>query len=239
MIRLIGIAISIGLADSLNPTTIGPALYLAAGERARENVIKFTLGVFLVYFLGGAIIALGPGQLLLSLVPKPDRQARDVLEVIAGAAMLGAGALLWRNRQKLASREPPNPNVEGRSSALLGAGITAVELPTAFPYFFVISAIVGSGLNLPKQVIALVLFNFCFVLPLLGIVATLYAFGAEAQAKLSRARGWLTRHWAVLLAVVALIAGTFVIALGATGLASRSHTQVGRFFRNVSRALPS
>ena len=54
MVRLVGIVISIGLADSLNPTTIAPALYLATGERARGRVAEFTAGVFAVYFLGGA-----------------------------------------------------------------------------------------------------------------------------------------------------------------------------------------
>ena len=42
MLRLIGIVISIGLADSLNPTTIAPALYLATGENARNRVAEFT-----------------------------------------------------------------------------------------------------------------------------------------------------------------------------------------------------
>ena len=92
MLRLIGLAVSIGLADSLNPTTIAPALYLAAGERSRERVAEFTFAVFAVYLAGGAAIALGPGQLLLSAIPHPDRIARHVIEVTAGAAMLLAAA---------------------------------------------------------------------------------------------------------------------------------------------------
>ena len=76
MFRLIGLAVSIGLADSLNPTTIAPALYLAGGRRPREQVAEFTIAVFLVYFVGGAAIALGPGQLLLSAFPHPDRTVR-------------------------------------------------------------------------------------------------------------------------------------------------------------------
>ena len=32
MLRLIGLAVSIGLADSMNPSTIAPALYLAIGR---------------------------------------------------------------------------------------------------------------------------------------------------------------------------------------------------------------
>ena len=38
VLRLIGIVVSIGLADSLNPTTIVPALYFATGDRARGRM---------------------------------------------------------------------------------------------------------------------------------------------------------------------------------------------------------
>src|SRR2546421_6895079 len=181
MVRLIGVVVSIGLADSLNPTTIAPALYLAAGEHPRARVIEFTVAVFLVYFVGGALVALGPGQLLLSLVPKPDQEDRNVLEVIAGAAIILAAVLLWRNRARLRDRTPTRFNPERKSSALLSATITAVELPTAFPYFAAIAAIVGSGLDPVRQLILLVLFNVCFVLPLLGVVATLWLAGDRAD----------------------------------------------------------
>ena len=76
MLRLIGIVISIGLADSLNPSTIAPALLLAAGPAPAQTVAQFTAGVFLVYLLGGALIALGPGRAVLSLVRSPDQTRR-------------------------------------------------------------------------------------------------------------------------------------------------------------------
>ncbi len=69
MLRVLALVISIGLADSLNPTTIAPALYLAGGPAPRRDVGAFTAAVFFVYLLGGAAIALGIGQLVLSLVP--------------------------------------------------------------------------------------------------------------------------------------------------------------------------
>src|SRR5579884_826110 len=164
MVRLIGLVVSIGLADSLNPTTIAPALYLASGDRPRARVTEFTIAVFAVYFVGGALIALGPGQLLLSLVPTPDAEDRHVIEIIAGVAMLVVAAALWLGRGRLADRELPQVRTERKSSAILGATITAVELPTAFPYFAAIAAIVGSGLSPLKQLVLLVLFNVCFVL---------------------------------------------------------------------------
>ncbi len=146
MLRLIGLCISIGIADSVNPTTIAPALYLASGPDARTRVMQFTAAVFIVYLSGGVIIALGPGQLLLSLVPHPGRHLSYILELVAGVAMLTAAAFLWGYRDRLGHREvQPEVRTERRSSALLGATITAVELPTAFPYFAVIAAVVGAG----------------------------------------------------------------------------------------------
>ena len=238
MLRLIGLVVSIGLADSLNPTTIAPALYLATGERPRRRVAEFTLGVFVVYLLGGAAIALGPGQLILALVPKPDAEDRHVLEVIAGVAMLIVGGLLWRNRERLADRQLPDLGADSKSSAILGATITAVELPTAFPYFAVIAAIVGSGLGTARQLTLLVLFNVCFVLPLVGIVATLTFAGSHAERMLSIGRNFLQKHWPLLLAGLMLLAGVFVILLGVTGLTGRGHSRFGRLMRRVRHLLP-
>ncbi len=237
MLRLIGLVVSIGLADSLNPTTIAPAMYLATGDRARQRVTEFMLGVFLVYFVGGVAIALGPGQLLLSLVPKPGPDTKHALECIAGFAMLVAAALLWTHRDRLSERKLPSVDPEGRSSAILGATITAVELPTAFPYFAVIAAIVGADLNPAKQVILLVLFNVCFVLPLLAIVATLWLAGEQAERYLAAGRRFLQRHWPVLLSGLALVAGLFVLALGATGFASHSRGDFGSFMRRIRHTI--
>src|SRR5450755_1185634 len=210
MLRLIGVVISIGIADSLNPTTIGPALYLTTGEHARRQLIQFTAGVFTVYFLGGAIIALGPGQLLLSLIPHPGPHLRYLLELVAGVAMLAGGAFLWGYRDRLGGRGLPEVNPGGRSSAVLGATITAVELPTAFPYFAAIAAVVGSGLDVVRQIVLIVLFNVCFIAPLLAILATLTFAGPDAVRWLVRGREFLERRWPTVLAVLALIAGIFV-----------------------------
>lgn len=219
MLRLIGIVLSIGLADSLNPSTLGPALYLAAGPRPRKAVAQFTLGVFLVYLVGGAVIALGPGEIVLALVPKPDHTTREVLEVIAGVVLITVGTLLWSYRGRLGEKQLPVPDMQtsGRAGWLLGATIMAVELPTAFPYFGALAAIMGSGLGFARQVILVVLFNVCFVLPLLVVIAIQGLAGERAGAELARVRDFLQRHWPVILAVVALVAGGITIALGATG----------------------
>ncbi len=237
MLRQSLIVVSFGLADSLNLTTIAPALLLASGERPRETVTEFTLAVFAVYFLGGAVIALGPGQLVLALVPHPRREGREILEVIAGAMLIIGGYLLWRHRNNLSERKLPATDGNGKSGAVLGATITAVELPTAFPYFAAIATIVGSGLGPTRQVILLMLFNLCFVLPLGAIAGTLWITGDHATAVLGRVRDVLQRHWPTMVAVAALAAGTFVILLGTTGIAARHHGRLAGFARHVNRLL--
>jgi cytochrome c biogenesis protein CcdA len=237
VLRVTLLAITVGLADSLNPTTIGPALYLAAGRDARRQVAQFTWAVFAVYFVGGLIILLGPGQLLLSLVPHPDREDRYVLETIAGGALIAVGVFLWTRRERLMRRKIPTPKTEGRSSAKLGATITAIELPTAFPYFAAIAAIVGSGLGLPRQVVLLALFNVCFVLPLIAIVAILAFAGDRAKELLASGRRRLEARWPAVLAIIFVVAGAFVTLLGATGLAGMGHGHFGHIARRVRRFL--
>ena len=64
-----------GSADSLNPTTVGPALYLATLRRRIWRVTLFTTGVFSVNLAVGLVLTIGPGRLLLGLVPNPQRTA--------------------------------------------------------------------------------------------------------------------------------------------------------------------
>ena len=233
MLRLIGIVISIGLADSLNPTTIAPALYLATGENARNRVAEFTAGVFAVYFLGGAAIAVGAGQLIRPLLPHPRHHIANIIEIAVGAAMIAGASLLYRHRIQLARRDPPDFDPRGKASWVLGASITAVELPTAFPYFAAIAAIVGSGLGPVRDLVLLFLFNVCFVLPLLGIVWILTFQGERADQMLSQARDFLESHWPAVLAGLALAAGVFVTLLGITGLVAGHNALLRRIHRTL------
>jgi cytochrome c biogenesis protein CcdA len=229
MLRLIGIVVSIGIADSLNPTTIGPALYMAEGKHAVSRVVEFTAAVFAVYLVGGLVIALGPGELILDLAPRPSHDARHIIEIIAGASMLVGAAVLWHRRNALPTPDLRERGRERGSSAILGATITAVELPTAFPYFAAIAAVVASGISGPREIFLLVLFNVCFVLPLIAIALLLALAGENAAAILTQSRDGLRANWPKLLAAVALLAGLFVVLLGFTGLFA--HRAFGRFMR--------
>ena len=169
MLRLVGVVVSVGLADSLNPSTVGPALYLATVRTRVWRVTQFTIGVFCVTLVGGLVLTIGPGRLLLGLVPHPQRTVRHVIELVAGIILLSAAVALWVGRRSLARRELPIRSGGGGSALIAGASIAAVELPTAVPYFAVIAGIVASSASLPQEIGLLALYNVAFVLPLLAI----------------------------------------------------------------------
>jgi cytochrome c biogenesis protein CcdA len=218
MLNIVALVVTVALGDSLNPSTIGPALFLASGERARIAVLEFILAVFVVHFCGGAILLLGPGHLLLSLVNKLAHTTRDALELAAGVALLVAAGVIWHQRHRLAQRKLPTPNPQHTSSILLGAAIIAIELPTAFPYFAAITAILGAADDTPAQLSLLALYNLCFILPLLVVLITLLLAGERADQRLIRVREISERRWPEVFAAVLFVLGLAVSAFAGAAL---------------------
>ena len=218
MLRLVGVVISVGLADSLNPSTVGPALYLATVPKRILRVLQFTIGVFTVNLVVGGVLTIGPGRLLLGLVPHPQRTVRHVIELVAGVILLSSAVALWLGRRSLARRELPMRTGGGGSALIAGASIAAVELPTAVPYFAVIAGIVASSASVPQEIGLLALYNVAFVLPLLAIIVVLLLAGERANGWLQKGGAWLQRQWPSVLASLLLLVGSGLTVLGGTGL---------------------
>jgi hypothetical protein len=218
VLDLIALVVSIGIVDSLNPSTIGPAAYLATARNAHSSLVGFALGVFGTNLAAGLALTLGPGQLLLAAIPHVSRHTKHLIELGLGVVALALAIVLWRRREQVAHTVRVGQLPRGRSSLALGAGIVAVELPTAFPYFAVIAAIVGSGVGVPTQIVLVVLFNALFVAPVLAIVVMRRLAGARANRWLEAVRQWIDERAAQLLPAVVLAAATALIAVGGIGV---------------------
>ena len=216
--RLIGAVVSVGLADSLNPSTVGPALLLATGSKRVLRVLEFTAGVMSVNLVVGLILLIGPGRALIGLLPHPQRAVRHVIEISAGGFLVICAAALWSGRRALARKELPMRDAGSGSALIAGASIAAVELPTAVPYFAVIATIVASSSSVPGELGLLVAYNVAFVLPLLGIVGVLLLAGDRAGRLLDRGGTWIQRRWPVVLAGLLLLVGSGLIIVGGAGL---------------------
>jgi cytochrome c biogenesis protein CcdA len=100
----------------------------------------------------------------------------------------------------------------------LGAGIMAIELPTAFPYFGAISAILSARTALPVEISLLVAYNALFVAPLIALLAVRRLAGERAERWLSSAEARAYRLGQLALTAVAGAGGTALVTIGVRGL---------------------
>lgn len=217
MLALLGVVISVALADSINPSTVGPTLYLASGHDAGRSLLGFIAGVFAVSAAAGVVLVVGPGHALLAHRPSPHTE--HLVEVWAGIVLVALAVALWLARRRVARRVVRNERVIQRTSILVGAGIMAVELPTALPYFAVIAAVAGSGRAVTTQVGLILLFNLVFVSPLLAVLAIRQLAGTRGMNWLAATRERLERHAELLVPALVLLVAAILLAIGTLGLA--------------------
>lgn len=208
--------VAIAAPDSLNPSLIVAAVFLTLGAHPIRRSLVFTITAFVVTLAGGLAIALGLGDLILSLLPKLSRTAKyDVITAVGVLVMCG-GAVIWWRREALAS-EPSDAHRDlgqGGSAVLLGAGIAGVELLTAFPYFAAIAMVIGSSVSAPGKVFLLVLYNVIYVLPLIAVVVVRATMGQKGSELLVPVSEWIETHWPVVAAPIAGAAGAALTVYG-------------------------
>lgn len=217
MLALTLVVISIAIADSVNPSTVVPALWQAGAPRGR-GVASFTLGVFIVYLAAGVALAFGPGPALLHALRHVGGTVEHTVEAVGGVLALVLAVGVWRSRNGAESTTRLRRCRTRTSAFAFGAGIMAVELPTAFMYFGAISAIVSAH---PVPVVGLSLliaYNALFVTPLVAIIAVRLLAGPRGDRWLAAGERWLRGAGRLAFAAVAGAAGIVLIALGVGGL---------------------
>ena len=218
MLGLAVLVVSVGLADSLNPSTVGPAVYLAIGERGAARVLSFAVGVFAVFTGAGIVLVVGFGQAALAALPHPGSRTLHLIELGAGGVVLLIALALALLRRHVSSDLINRRPATAYASFLLGAGIAAVELPTALPYFGVAAAIVASGRSVATQIFLLLLFNISFIAPLLAIATLRGLGGSRWDESLARFQRRLERWTPVLIPTVLAAIALVLLAVGAVGL---------------------
>ena len=213
MLLLVLVA-TIAAIDALNPSTVLPGLLYALGRMGRRDVAAFTTGVFAVSTAGGLVLVFGPGQALLAVVSHPRPRVQHLVEAAAGLLFLAAAVVLWLTRARFARRlAEQRPRLRG-SALLLGAGIMATELPTAFPYFAALVAVTEGTRSTIASIGLVLAYNVVFVAPLLFVLAILTFGGEDGAAIASRLRGRLIRHAPIALPVLLGLVGIGLLAVG-------------------------
>jgi hypothetical protein len=221
VLKLAVAVVAIALPDCINPSLIAGELFVATGERPRLRTAGFTAAAFTVTLLFGLAFALGLGDLILSLIPKPSATVKYSLIAAAGIVLLIGGSGVWMRRRALASSDMTK-SLRGShgSSAAVGAGIAGLELLTAFPYFAAIAMIVGSGVSDVAKVSLIGLYCVVYTLPLIAIAAVVALMGNRAEQILQPTGAWLFEHWPALVGPLTAAIGIALLAFGIVQLIS-------------------
>lgn len=218
MSLLLALVVSIALVDSLNPSTVGPALLYAIGSNPKRDVAAFALGVFVTSTVGGVVLVVGPGRALLSLASRPSPHTVHLIEVGSGALLLLCAAALWLLRGRI-DRQTASKWERRRPSAFaVGAGIILVEYPTAIPYFGALAAIVELRRNVGFELLFVLVYNLCFVVPILVVFGAVSAGGKRGAVLTRRARDIAEGYARVVIPIALGLLGAAILFLGVAGL---------------------
>jgi hypothetical protein len=96
---------------------------------------------------------------------------------------------------------------------------------------------VGAGLDPARALGLLLVFNLCFIVPLIVIVVILTVAGPRSERLLAAGRRFMEQRWPHILAILVMLVGIAAVLLGATGLAAQGSGGVGRFFCHIRHLL--
>jgi cytochrome c biogenesis protein CcdA len=218
MLALVLLVASIGIADSINPSTVVPALWLVTAPRG-GGLGSYTLGVFAVYLAGGLLLVFGPGPALISALHQVRGPVEHIVEVAGGVLALTYAFVSLRSQpREPGQKHRPRRSYSRASAFTLGAGIMVIELPTAFVYFGAITAILAAHPTAPVEVSLLLAYNALFVAPIVAILVV-HRFAGERFDQWLLSSEERLRHAAhVALTGAAGAGGTVLLVLGITGL---------------------
>jgi cytochrome c biogenesis protein CcdA len=219
VLKLALLVVSIGLVDSLNPSTVIPALYLASGTAPARRTLEFAFGLLAVNMLGGAFLLFGPGRIAVAALPHPGKHAVHLLELGLGAGAVIAAIAVWLLRARLRSWQARAAHPGQRMAMTSGAVIAAVELPTAVPYLAAIAVVSEARAGTVEGVALLALFNLAFIAPLLAIALLGRIAGVRMTNVMDGVRQRVLEHLSGALALLLLLLGLGLIGVGAVGLA--------------------
>ena len=208
----------LALAIAASPFPVVPAILLSLTPRATANGAAFLAG-WAAGILAGTALFVGLAAVVEGVEETPEWVSWA--RVLLGAGLVVVGLRQWLSRGE--APEAPAWVTSIDAATPVTAARLALLLSAANPKILVLSA--AAGLTIADAaaapawaalaVVAFALLGSVSVaLPLLAHVV----LGERANAPLLRAKEWLTRHNATIMAVVILVIGVVLLAKGMVGL---------------------
>jgi Sap, sulfolipid-1-addressing protein len=211
-------------ASAVRPSTSTAAVYaLLSSERPRPALAAFTIG--------GLILSCAFGLVVVSAlhgVSLPGRESdrNAIIELVAGAAMIGFAAGAWSGHvERLrGSRAAGGPGrivtmLRRPTFKLAVAAGAATHLPGLF-YLVALNAIAAGSPPLAEAMVAVLVYNaIWFAIPIAAFAVAGHD-AARAHAWITRVNAWVRAREQVLLVIVFASVGAYLVVKGIAVLAS-------------------
>lgn len=219
-------AIAAGLPFALgvlaSPLPILAMILILLGERARRAGPAFATG-WLAGLLGLGLV----GILVINRTPLHDDGSGSpwarAITAAVGVTLLYFALSSWRGRPK-PGVEPEQPAWMARLSGVgtgrafgLGIALAAIKPKNLVLGLAAAAAIGETGVPLGQELVGLLVFALIASIGVLAPLAAYLALGSRAHGVLKGWGDWLTRHNAVVVAVVLLALGVVLLVKVAMG----------------------
>lgn len=212
--------IPLALVVALSPLSIIPAVLILQTARPRPTGLAFMVG-WLVGLTALTVIFVAISGLLGGLGGKPPTWS-SWLRIGIGAALIAFGAFRWLTRHSKPHQLPGMKHVTeaGPGKALIVGGVLTVANPKVLFMCAAAGLSMGTaGLRVGTGLLAAVLLYValagCSVaLPILAYAVS----GDRLDPTLAKAKVWMEKHNAALVAAILVIIGILVLYKGIHGL---------------------
>ncbi|MGF1733767.1 GAP family protein [Photobacterium satsumensis] len=186
VITILPILVAISLFDSTSMVSIGiiPFISLLGNKKPFSGTFSFLLGIYTVCMIFGLIMLLGGEFAVDTLGPFISEifnsNIRYILQIFIGLLIVFMSVKSYR---ALASNSDSNNqiNIPSGNAYLLGATLTVLGVPGAFPYLGAISQILSLDAGLPMSLLLAAFYNFVFLTPFILIMGIVMLYPKYTQ----------------------------------------------------------
>ena len=201
----------LALLDSVNPSALVITLYLLSQSTAPARVMSYISAIFVTYLAVGVLLLLGLDAFLASFEDVLSSPGAYAVQGVVGAAML-VYSFVPSSEGKEAKRFKKPSATSFAGLFLLGASVTLLELPTAFPYLGATAILSNAGLEPSQWLPVLVIYNLIFVLTPTLLVLGHALLGERLGTRYAALRERLQREARETMLWIVGIIGFFLLA---------------------------
>jgi cytochrome c biogenesis protein CcdA len=213
LLTLSGIAV----VDSLNPFLFASQFYLMTTAKPLARILAYIGGILMVNFVAGILILFGARELIGDLVASISPNTSAMVQLAFGVALIGFG--LWQKLNDSAQQSVADTGKKPRTlqpihTFLLGMVVMLNEMTTALPYFVAIERIIESQVGWESGILALLLYNVVFSLPLFAFLGALLVLRQRFMTQIESINRTMQRWIPRIMKYGALGFGIFLVVSG-------------------------